>query len=151
MNTRLVNPRQRITTLYIEQGLTVSSASFRFDVDSVVHGVVSSARIDNFVAGTMAVIACGFNIMPLSTAPSAPERREGVVHLYQNKLPLGGPVAPSVVQSNDTAFDAMYVQAGTLFNVELAVSGGLISLGGAFTVRWNPLSEWLSFAQPVVK
>jgi len=147
MNTRSVNPRQRITTLYIESGLTVSSASFKFDVDSVIHGVTSSSRIDNLVANTIGVIACGFNILPLSTTPSIPELREGIVHLYQNRLPLGGVASPSTVQSQSTDFDAMLVIAGTRFNVELASSGGLIAFGGAFTVLWNPLSEWLNFQQ----
>jgi hypothetical protein len=151
MNTRLINPRQRLTTLNFELGLTTTSASFQFVTDAIIHGVTSSARIDNFVAGTTGAIACGFDIGQIAVRPGTPERSEGIVHFYQSSLPITGLVAPSSVMTNNTDFDAMFVLAGTKFVVQTATTGGLVALGGVFTVRWNPISEWLNFVQPIAK
>lgn len=149
MNTRNVNPFVRFITLRFQSGLVIPKIEFKIESDIVVHGVSSFVRFDNQVPNVSATVAGGFDVPTLSTSPAGNfESLTNVIHLYDHATPILLPAAlqPSML-SQDTQFDAVIVRSGRVFNVQTAVSGGLAQFEGNFTIRYNPLQEWLNFKQ----
>ena len=144
VNSRPYNPKPRSTTIRVTTSFVGTTGSLKFDVDSVIHGVTSFVSFSNFVAGTSAIVAGGFNPPPVTATISGVTKYEGYVHVHVHDTAIGAVAGSSTLSHKDTRFDAFLVRAGELFVVNWDVNG-LHNFDASFTVFYNALSEWKSF------
>lgn len=145
--SRIINPPQRIQTIFYQSGFDADRLFFEFKQDSVIHSVTSSVDF-NCPAGISAFVGGGFGIQPGDIAlilPSTPQ----LVHAYS--CVAAGVTDVHSFYSNSTSMGQMLVNSGSRFQVVVQTAGVSITppATGYFTIAYNAFSEWVNFKEPL--
>lgn len=159
---RTVNPRRRFVSIpFHSLGVTGAVATYKFDVDSVIHTLESQVQLclgapdipppPAPVPVGRVTVAGGFDFTGLNPAGSV----TGYTHVHRlstcmDLLELPGAFSEPIWRSTDMG--QMLILSGTIFTivVQETVGSPLLSAEGTFTIAFNPLSEWINFREPTV-
>ena len=159
---RTVNPRRRFVSIpFISGDVTAAVATYKFDVDSVIHTLESQVQLclgapeipvppAPIPIGTITV-AGGFDYTGLNPEGSI----TGYTHVHRlstcmDLLEMPGAFSAPIWRSTDMG--QMLIPAGAIFTIVIQENSGspLVHAEGTFTIGFNPLSEWINFREPTV-